>query len=125
MRKVTVFLLVMAVSGCLPKRMNSIMRSWEGQHFSILLMSWGPPQQVYDDGQGGRILIWTVARQWTTPGIATTTTTASAQAWANQVWGQAQSFTTYRAPITTGYTAYRMFQTDSRGIIVRWSWRGL
>jgi hypothetical protein len=51
-------------AGC-AGRINGMMRSWEGSHYSELLMRWGPPQAVYDDGNGGRILVYTYARQWT------------------------------------------------------------
>ncbi len=101
------------------------MQSWAGHHYSELMMSWGPPQQVYDDGQGGRILIYTIRRQWTTAGQATTTTTGRATAYDNFIWGNAQSFTEYRPPQTYGYTAWRMFRMDKEGRIVSWSWQGL
>ena len=55
-------------------RINNMMRSWEGAHYSDLIMRWGPPQGVYDDGQGGRILVYTTSPSWTTPGQATTNT---------------------------------------------------
>jgi hypothetical protein len=71
------------------------------------------------------MLVWTVVRQWTTPGTAVTSTTGQATVYDNYIWGQAQSVTQYRPPETYGYTAWRMFQIDSGGRIYRWSWRGL
>ena len=85
-------------------RINNVMRSWEGAHYSQLIMSWGPPQGVYDDGQGGRILIYTQQRRWVTPGTATTTTTGSATAYDNCIWGQAQSVTQFNPAQWHGYT---------------------
>jgi len=117
--------LTVLLTGCLAGRMNSIMRSWEGHHYSELIMRWGPPQAVYDDGQGGRILVYTQVRQWTTPGQVTTTTTANATIYEDMIWGQAQSYSQYTPPQTHGYTAWRMFSIDRRGIIYSWSWRGL
>jgi hypothetical protein len=70
--------ILLSTTGCFSNRINSVMRSWEGHHYSELVMSWGPPQAVYDDGQGGRMLVWTVVRQWTTPGTAVTSTTGQA-----------------------------------------------
>lgn len=94
-------------------RINNMMRSWEGAHYSDLIMRWGPPQGVYDDGQGGRILVYTTSRSWTTPGQATT------------IWGQAQSITRFVPPQTQGYTAWRVFRINRSGIIYNWSWRWL
>lgn len=104
---------------------NKTMKSWEGHHYSSLIMKWGPPQQVFDDGYGGRILIYTKIRQWTAPGQATTYTTISATAYDNYIWGTAISTTTYNPAQTYGYTAYRMFWINKDGFIYRWAWKGL
>src|SRR5690606_10767029 len=66
---------VLASSGC-ASRVNNVMQSWVGHHYTNLLMSWGPPSAIYEDGQGGRILVWAYNRQMTTPGSATTMTRA-------------------------------------------------
>lgn len=106
-------------------RINNMMRSWEGAHYSDLIMRWGPPQGVYDDGQGGRILVYTTSRSWTTPGQATTNTSLRATTYDNMIWGQAQSITRFVPPQTQGYTAWRVFRINRSGIIYNWSWRGL
>ncbi len=114
------------LSGCvLATSMNKKMASWQGHSFVTLLMAWGPPQAIYDDGSGGRIVVYTVSRQWTTPGTVTTTTSATARLQGNTIWGQAQSLSTFVPPQTQGYTAWRMFSINSRGIIYSWQWRGL
>jgi hypothetical protein len=112
------------LTGC-AARINKVMQSWEGAHYSQLIMSWGPPQGVYDDGLGGRILVYTQQRQWVTPGTATTTTDFSATGYDNYIWGQAKSVTQFNPAQLHGYTAYRTFQINSAGRIVNWSWRGL
>ena len=122
---VLALVVLLANTGCFAKRVNSIMRSWQGHHYSELIMSWGPPQAVYNDGQGGRILVWTAVRQWTTPGTATTTVSGHATVYDNYIWGQARALTEYRPPQTHGYTAWRMFRINQRGMIYSWSWRGL
>lgn len=123
---VALLVIVAFAPGCfLSKRINNTMMSWQGHHASELLMSWGPPQQVFDDGSGGRLLVWTLDRTYTTPAKATTTTTASATYWNDYLFGAARSYTTYTPARVQGYTAYRMFHVDSRGTIVSWSWRGL
>src|SRR6266849_38882 len=90
-RLVALYPLVAMLGGCLAGHMNKIMDSWQGHHYSELIMSWGPPQAVYDDGAGGRILVYTQQRQWTTPGHTTTTTTAQASVYDNMIWANAQS----------------------------------
>ena len=128
MRREARLLLALApllLTGCITGRMNAMMESWVGHPSADLLMQWGPPQGVYDDGEGGRILVYTATRQWTTPGQATTTTTAQATAYNNMIWGQAQSYSQFTPPQTQGYTAWRMFRLDRNGRIVSWSWRGL
>jgi hypothetical protein len=119
-----VLLLPIGLSGCLAGRMNNTMASWQGHHYSELVMSWGPPQAVYDDGAGGRLLLYTQSRQWTTPGQAITTTNATATVYDNVIWGQAQSRTQFIPPQTSGYTAWRMFAINQAGVIYNWSWRG-
>jgi len=119
-----VVLVLVLFSGC-AGQINNIMRSWEGHHYSDLIASWGPPQQVFDDGFGGRILVWTSVRSFTSPGQATTYTTGTATAYDNYIWGSATSHTTYSPPQTYGWTAYRMFWIDSSGFIYRWGWKGL
>jgi len=111
-------------SGC-AARINKVMASWERQHYSDLIARWGPPQQVFDDGAGGRILVWTAIRSYTVPGRATTETTGRATAYDNYIWGSATSHTTYTPAQTYGWTAYRMFWINRDGIIYRWAWRGL
>lgn len=112
-------------TGCLTGHMNAVMNSWVGHPYGDLIMSWGPPQAVYDDGNDGRILVYYQARQWTTPGQATTYTTAQATAYDGMIWGRAQSFTQWVPPQTQGYTAWRLFRISKDGKIYSWSWKGL
>ena len=126
MKRITVLLSTVAVLtlvGC-TARINKLMASWEGHHYSNLIASWGPPQQVFDDGAGGRILVYTAVRSYTVPGQATTYTTGSATAYNSMIWGSATSRTTYTPAQTYGWTAYRMFWIRRNGIIYRWAWRG-
>ncbi len=116
---------IVLLGACLAGRMNGIMNSWQGHHYSELLMSWGPPQAVYDDGAGGRILVYTQQRRWTTAGQARTITTAQATIYDDMIWVNAQSYSQYVPPQTYGYTAWRMFRINERGIIYAWSWKGL
>lgn len=121
---ISIIAVALALSGC-AAQVNRMMASWEGHHFSDLIEKWGPPQQVFEDGSGGRIFIYAANRTWVTPGYSTTHTTGLATAYNNQIWGSANSYTTYTPAQVNGYTAYRMFWISSTGIIYRWSWRGL
>jgi len=125
--KKTILLILLAFlifNGCVA-RINKAMSSWENHHYSDLIASWGPPQQVFDDGQGGRILVYAIRRQWTSPGKSTTRTIGSATIWDDYIWGSATTITSYKPPETYGYTAHRMFWITRDGIIYRWAWRGL
>jgi hypothetical protein len=126
MGRLTLGVLLLAAfsfSGC--AHINGVMRSWEGQHYAQLIERWGPPQQVFDDGADGRILVYTTDRAWVVPGTARTTTTFNATAYDNLIWGTATSRTVYTPAQLQGYTAYRMFWIDRSGHIYRWAWQGL
>ena len=128
MKKVLlVVLLCLSLTGC--ATINKTMSSWMGHNVNDLIASWGPPQQIMSDGQGGQILIYSSARTYTTPGQATTNTYGTANAYGNSnyvnVYGSATSTTTYNPPQTSGYTAQRMFWADRNGRLYRWSWKGL
>ncbi len=128
MKRISTILLLLVTLvggvGC-AARVNRVMRSWEGNHFSNLIASWGPPDQVFEDGSGGPIFVYTATRSYTTPGAATTQTTGSATATGNTVWGSATSHTTYNPSMTYQWKVYRMFWVNGDGVIYRWAWRGL
>ena len=115
--------LALCAGGC--ASINKVMASWMGSHVSALVASWGPPQQVYSDGQGGRVLVYLLDRTYTLPASSTTTTIASGGVVGTQFYGNTQSYTTYTPEYTDGYTAYRMFWAGPDGIIYRWQWKGL
>ena len=112
------------LTGC-AARINRTMASWTGTHYSNLIGSWGPPDQVFDDGAGGRLFVWTHTRSYTVPPSSTTRTTGSATVRGDTIWGNATSHTTYNPAQTYQWRAYRMFWVDSTGTIYRWAWRGL
>ena len=124
-RSLLLFLALIMSFGCFAAHLSKIMKSWEGSHYGDLIASWGPPQIVYDDGYGGRILIYTKRRQFTAPGKSTTYTTGRATVYDNLIWGSATSTTHYTPAKIYGYTAYRMFWINKKGHIYRWAWRGL
>ena len=101
-------------------------RPTDGDHHqSELIANWGPPQQIMDDGQGGKIFIYSATRNHTTQGRATTNVTGSAYSVGDFTYGNATGHTTYTPPQTSSYTAHRMFWINSNGYVYRWAWRGL
>src|SRR2546430_10565022 len=88
--------IVISVSlGC-ATQVNKVMESWMGHNISEVIGNWGPPQQVVDLGPDSRLFVWSSVRSWTTPGTATTTTTA----YGDLGYGNAYSTTTYNPPQT-------------------------
>jgi|GEM_PF-3522363 len=55
-----VLLFLLALTGCfIAEEINKTMRSWEQAYVSDLIRSWGPPQEVYADGNGGQVFVYT------------------------------------------------------------------
>jgi hypothetical protein len=123
-RAYIVFPLVLILVGCVG-RINRVMNSWVGSHYSALVASWGPPDQILVDGSGGHILSWTGTRSFTVPGSATTQSTGTATVSGNTASGQASSQTIYNPPVTYTRRVYRMFWVNADGVIYKWKWRGL
>ena len=127
MRKWLLLVLALSVAACASP--SKTLASWMGHNSNELLASWGPPDQVFGDGKGGQVFIYTRTRQWTQPGSATTTYSGSTygtlagNTYSSNTYGQAT--TTYSPAYVSSYTAYRMFWIDSTGSIYSWAWRGL
>ena len=120
LRAISCIVILLTLTSCVT-RMNNIMKSWEGHHFSELIASWGPPSQILDDGQGGKIYCYQSTTSFTTPGSSHTT--GNVYSYGNTATYQGN--TTYNAPQTHSYQRHRMFWVNSRGYIYRWSWRGM
>jgi len=123
MKRIYYFLVYLVLFSCLgcTAHMNSVMKSWEGKHYSDLIASWGPPTQTLDDGQSGKIYCYQDTVSYTSPGYATTT--GNAYLYGN--YGNYQGTTYYNPPQTQSYQRYRMFWVNQEGYVYRWSWRGL
>lgn len=126
MKKLIVLFLafVLIFCGC-AAQINKTMASWQGSHFHNLIAGWGPPDQVFSDGQEGRILIYIKHKQWTTPGKSKTYSQGWITGWDDFVWGTGTEKTVYTPPQTYQWKTYRMFWIDKDGYIYRWAWRGL
>lgn len=86
------------------------MDTWLGQTKHELIMAWGAPSKIMDDGNGGEILIYEYYRKgYQTPGTITGSD--------NKI--------TYTNPENNSYIARREFFVNSEGKIYHWRWRGL
>lgn len=120
-------LIWLAVRGARSKAesITEMMESWMGFHYSDLVFQWGPPDYVFDDGFGGRIIYYITSRTWVVPGRAETRTVASATAYDSMIWGSARQTTTYTPPQVQGYDAIRAFRINENGYIFDYMWKGL
>ncbi len=101
---ITVFILI----GCAGP--SKIMNSWVGRTKAQLYQSWGPPNRITDDGQGGQILIYSATVNLTqTPGT---------------VYNNNNGGINYTAPQNNQYSRTRMFYVNPSGVIYSWRWQG-
>ena len=73
LKTILVTLLLLTSVSC-AGRINKMMASWEGHHYSKLIQKWGPPQDISEDGKGGKVLVYVERTELTTPGTATSNT---------------------------------------------------
>jgi len=126
--KIRLFILFITIPGCMTtQKMNEIMASWKGSHFSELVATWGPPDQILDAGQGNRIITWRQMRSCTFPGQSITQYTTSPKViGSNYDYGYTGTgHTTYMPTQTYTRTNTRTFWIDPNGIIYHWAWKGL
>ena len=124
-QRLFLLLIIAGLAGC--ALIDKQMESWMGHHQSDLIASWGPPQQVMDDGQGGKIFVYTYTRSRTSPATAKTEYSGRAHSYGNGLSTRLKgtSTTTFTPATTTTYTKRRMFWIDSNARIYRWAWKGL
>jgi len=129
-----ILLLALQLSGCMTSsKMNGIMSSWEGHNISDLIASWGPPSQVVEDVGSGRIYCYQYSGHIQTPGTYHSTTTSTelvplteaARRMTVPSPQRYQTTGTYTPGVSIPIIRFRMFWVDEKGIIYRWSWRGL
>jgi len=118
MRSLIVLLVGMTLVGCGGPSMSA-MSSWEGAHINRVMASFGGPSQILDGENEGKIYIFSEARNIVIP--STTTTTASVYGTDNSAFGTATT-TSMPAQNISGVD-YRMFYTDSRGIVKDWAFQ--
>lgn len=99
---------------CASRRFDALMQSWEGNSSSDLLRTWGQPDFLYGDGQGGRVAVYV-------PSAATRPARSSAEAARVRA---ASSGRVYQADMKNSWPTFRIFFIDPTGRIVRTEWRG-
>lgn len=96
---------------------TNVMASWDGSNANDLIASWGPPNRVMDDGEGGKIFIYILDRRSNTPAEVVT------REFDNWFDGKGVR-TTYTPSQESGYLAFRIFWVNGENVIYRWAWRG-
>jgi hypothetical protein len=135
MRKATALItlgLALCAGGCasskstreLTESTDKSMASWIGDPVSVLIKVFGLPQQVYDDGRGGRVLVYLLNRTHDVPASSKTSTYAKDGVAGNQLYSKAQSYTLYTPERMDGYKAFRLFWAGPNGVIYNWAWKG-
>ncbi len=104
---------------------NKIMAEWMDDTVPNLIEVWGPPDQVYGDGNGGQVLLYVRDRTNKVPASSSTSTYANGGVNGGQFYGNGQSYTTYKPERVEGYVGYRMFWVGTNGLIYNWKWKGL
>lgn len=109
-KRIILCALIVFLSGC-ASNINKKMESWVGSHESDLIASWGPPQQVSDNGQGGKVLVYqNYVNLGQTQGVAT-----------SDGYGN----TRFSMPQSRGYNRTRMFYVNEAGYIYSFRWQGM
>jgi hypothetical protein len=103
------FLSLILMVGCVST--DKVMQSWIGQHESGLYQAWGPPAQITENGNGGRILIYgSTVYQGQVPG---------------QIQHSGDGNYSYTAHRQISYQRTRMFNVRENGVIYGFRWQGM
>lgn len=54
-------ILMLLFSSCVSP--DEIMKSYAGSRINVVILNWGPADDVQPDGQGGKVYTWYIARQ--------------------------------------------------------------
>lgn len=109
-----IIIILFFIGGCMTAaQKNNIMQSWVGSHYSEVIASWGPPTQILDNTDGGKIISWQRTATLMMPGTGTTSY--------SPLTGTA--YTTYQPGGTLTTRHSKTFWADPNGIIYDWAWR--
>lgn len=112
--KKTILLIILALSLSSCFMVTNSMRRFEGRHVTSLYAEWGYPAEVYDDGGGGRVLVYTEPRgtYYCPPSLSGETSRRGV-------------LIRYAPEVIASYEARRVFWVDKNGIVYKWLWKGL
>ncbi len=113
--KKTVILVVLALSLSSCLMVTNSMRRFEGRNVTDLYAAWVPPNEVYDDGSGGRVLVYVYVRgyYYRPPMIS------------GKIYPGGTALVTYTPEAVASYDARRVYWVNKDGIVYRWEWKGL
>ena len=96
-------------------RFDRLMHSWDGRSLAELITTWGPPQQMFSDGDGGQVIVYAPS------GGASGTEGPAAGI---QTYGSTTTQPVYHASMASRWPVHRIFFVNASNRIVRWTWRG-
>ena len=104
-------------TGC-ANRIDRSMEVWMGAHYSDLIDSWGPPEQVFEDDSDGHVMVWMRDRQVVVPGRLEEFIVNDSDD--DPLSGSPGGFNKYRPTQIYEYQVWRAFWVDRSGQIYRW-----
>jgi hypothetical protein len=119
-------LLVLMIYACSTTQQvrQELQKNWEGRNVNDLITELGPPTQVLDDGQGGKILVYTSTKHIHSSGDSFTSYQGASQTYYaggrtaySTDSGTANTFTT--PGLSYKRSRHQMFWVNDRGIIYR------
>lgn len=114
-------LTTLLLSGCVTsQQVESRMQKCLGYTLSELIVEWGPPAQVLDDGEGGKIVVFDRSSNTTMPGSSYTT--GSSYGYGTRTY---DATTFHNPPQTINIRRSRVFFLNAEGRVIRYSWKGL
>lgn len=114
-------LLALILAGCVTaEQVDARMGKCIGFTLSELIVEWGPPAQVLDDGEGGKIVVFD--RSSNTTMLGSSYTTGSSYGYGTRTY---DATTFHNPPQTINIRRSRVFFLNAEGRVIRYSWKGL
>lgn len=109
---------IVILSGCATEsKYREVLKSWIGASESELISSWGPPDSVYENNKGGRILTYKAIGNFFIPGTSPTYQTT--------IIGNTAYTTSHGGYPSQNITTWcNTYITVRKGKITRWSYKG-
>jgi hypothetical protein len=120
MRKYLVGVLFLTV-GCVSTsdQISKQMASWMGHSENELIADWGEPTRTVSDDNGGKIFVYELQRESTTPAVLTTHKCSQWEA--DCVNGERA---VYQPASTQTWAVLREFWINGDGVVYKWKWKG-